>query len=65
MRETLANEITVNYIEGRDIRTKARVTSCTGLAHGTYFHLGLPETGPEAVRKLRVAVETLVYFCQK
>ena len=61
MRETLPGDVVVNYIEGTDTRTGARVTSCAGLANRLYFHLGLPETGPEAVRKLRAAAEALVY----
>jgi len=65
MRENLAGGIVVNYLEGTDTRTGRKVTSCSGLVNRTYFRLGIPETGPEAVRKLRVAVETLVYFCQK
>ena len=63
--KTIENGIIVNYLEGTDIRTGTNVTSCTGRVNGTYFHFSLPETGPKAVRKLRVTAKDLVYSYQK
>ncbi len=59
------NRLQVYVGEGVDTRTGNRVTSCSGRTDGTYFYFATPQTGQEAVRRLRQTAEAILTIYQK